>query len=58
MNKVFATHSDFPIPISLQPNLRYFKIWIVQDQIDIKTKFLYNLMFKSIWAVLISRYID
>ena len=36
MNWVFATNSDFPITISLEPNvvaLRYFKLWILLDQI-------------------------
>ena len=35
-NWVFVTNSDFLIPISLQPNvvdLRYFKLWILLDQI-------------------------
>ena len=33
---VFVTHSDFLIPISLQPNVveyRYFKLWILLDPI-------------------------
>ena len=36
MNWVFATNSDFLITISLEPNvvdLRYFKLWILLDQI-------------------------
>ena len=36
---VFATNSDFLIAISLQPNfvnLRYFKLWIMLDQIGLK----------------------
>ena len=35
-NWVFATNSDFLIPISLHPNvldLRFFKLWILLDQI-------------------------
>ena len=35
-NWVFATNSDFLIPISLEPNvidLRYFKLWIVLVQV-------------------------
>ena len=35
-NWVFATNSNFPIVITLQPNvvdLRYFKLWILLDQI-------------------------
>ena len=35
-NWVFATNSDFLITISLEPNvadLRYFKLWILLDQI-------------------------
>ena len=35
LNWVFATNSDFLIPISLQPNivdLRYFKLWIMLDR--------------------------
>ena len=35
-NWVFASNSDFPIPISLQPkvvDLRYFKPWTIFDQI-------------------------
>ena len=35
-NWVFATNSDFKIPISLKPNVvdrRYFKLWILVDQI-------------------------
>ena len=37
-NWVFVTNSDFPIPLSLHFNvggLRYFKLWIILDQIMI-----------------------
>ena len=36
MNCVFATNSDFIIPISLNPDgldLKYVKLWILLDQI-------------------------
>ena len=32
-NWIFATNSNFLFPISLQPNFRYFKLWILLDQI-------------------------
>ena len=54
-NWVFATNSDFLIPISLQPNvvtLRYFKQWILLDQ----KICVWN--WWMVWTISLQRYTD